>query len=300
MKVSGFTYMRNSFKYGYPVIESIKSVLPLCDEFIAVVGDSEDGTREAIEAIGSDKIRIIDTVWDNSLREGGKIFAQQTNIGLRAITGDWGFHLQSDEVIHEKDLDAIYKGMKDHLNNEAVEGFLFNFLHFIGDYKHIQTTRRFHRREIRIVRNRSDVYAYKDSQGFRIYPSEDAYQQNMNGRKLNVKFLDVPVFHYSACRNPDLMLGKAKQFLKYYRAEEKVEKYFEPYKTFDFTTIIDVLEDFNDSHPAVMREKIDNQNWEFTYDPSKSAFSFRHRMLHYIEKLTGWRIGEYKNYKIIR
>ena len=130
MKVSGFTYMRNSFKYGYPVIESIKSILPICDEFIAVIGDSDDGTREATQAIGSDKIRIIDTVWDDTMRHGGKIFAKQTNIGLKAITGDWGFHLQSDEVIHERDLDSIYKGMKDQLNNDKVEGFLFNFLPF--------------------------------------------------------------------------------------------------------------------------------------------------------------------------
>lgn len=299
MKVSGFTYMRNSFKYGYPVIESIKSILPICDEFVAVIGDSDDGTREAVEAIGSDKIRIIDTVWDDTMRHNGKIFAQQANIGLRAITGDWGFHIQSDEVIHEKDLDTICKGMKDQLNNDEVEGFLFNFLHFIGDYNHIQTTRRVHRREIRIVRNRKDIYPYKDSQGFRTYPSEEDYQKDKNSRKLKVKFLDVPVFHYSACRNPDLMLGKAKQFLKYYRPEEKVEKYFEPYKTFDFATIIDVLQDFKGSHPAVMKHKIDTKNWEFIYDPSKSTFSFRHRMLHYIEKITGWRIGEYKNYKII-
>jgi hypothetical protein len=93
MKVSGFTYMRNSFKYGYPVIESIKSILPICDEFIAVVGKSDDGTREAIVAIGSDKIRIIDTEWDDELIKGGKVFAQQANIGLKAVTGLFIFSL---------------------------------------------------------------------------------------------------------------------------------------------------------------------------------------------------------------
>jgi hypothetical protein len=189
--------------------------------------------------------------------------------------------------------------MEEHLNHKEVEGFLFDFIHFIGDYKHIQTTRRFHRREIRIIRNREDIYPYKDSQGFRSYTSEEDYQNNRNGRKLNVKLLNVPVFHYAASRNPDLMLGKIKQFYRHYRTEENVEKVFKDYKTFDFTTIIDVLEDFNDSHPAVMKKKIESQDWEFTYDPSKSTFSPRHRLLYHIEKLTGWRIGEYRNYKII-
>ena len=172
MRVSGFTYMRNSFKYGYPVIESIKSILPVCDEFIAVIGKSDDGTREAIEAIGSDKIRIIDTEWDDQLTKGGKVFAQQANIGLRAATGDWAFHIQSDEVFHEDELPEIQQAMLENLDNQQVEGFLFNFLHFIGDYKHIGTTRKWHRREIRIVRNNPNVYSYKDSQGFRAYPSQ--------------------------------------------------------------------------------------------------------------------------------
>jgi glycosyltransferase involved in cell wall biosynthesis len=299
MTVSGYTYMRNSFMYGYPVIESIQSVLPLCDEFIAVVGDSSDGTREAIEAIGSEKIRIIDTVWPDPIPKGGKTFAEQAYLGLRACKGDWAFHIQSDEVVHEKDFHTIRQAMEAHLNKEEVEGFLFDFLHFVGDYRHIQTTRRFHRREIRIVRNRNDIYPYKDSQGFRAYGSEEDYRLNRNGRKLKVKLLNVPVFHYSYCRNPDFMLGKVKQFFRHYRTEENVEKIFQSYKTFDFNTVIDVLEDFHDSHPAVMKEKIDSQDWEFVYDPSKSTFSFRHRMLHYLDKLTGWRPGEYRNYEIV-
>lgn len=291
--------MRNSFKYGYPVIESIKSILPICDEFIAVIGDSDDGTREAVEAIGSDKIKIIDTVWDEKLTKGGKVFAQQANVGLNAITGDWGFHIQSDEVIHERDLDMIQKAMMDNLEDGSVEGFLFNYLHFIGDYKHIGTTRKWHRREIRIVRNRGDVYSYRDSQGFRIYPSKEDYSNNKNSRKLKVKLLDAPVFHYSYCRNPDLLLGKVKSFTSFYKPKEEVEDQYQNYQTFDFSTVADILAPFNDSHPKVMQERIASQDWVYTPDPSKIALSPRRMFLHRIEKLTGWRIGEYKNYKII-
>jgi glycosyltransferase involved in cell wall biosynthesis len=300
MKVSGFTYMRNSFKYGYPVIESIKSILPICDEFIAVVGKSDDGTREAIAAIGSDKIRIIDTEWDDELIKGGKVFAQQANIGLKAVTGDWAFHIQSDEVFHENDLAEIKQAMADNLHKTEVEGFAFNFLHFIGDYKHIGTTRKWHRREIRIIRNDPSFYSYKDSQGFRSYSSLNDYKNETNSRKLNVKLLDARIFHYSYCRNPDLLLGKAKRFINYYQEEDKTEKQFAAYKTFDFETVADILAPFSESHPATMKETIENQDWVFTHNPNKIDLSPRRMILHRIEMITGWRIGEYKNYKLLK
>lgn len=300
MKVSGFTYMRNSFKYGYPVIESIKSVLPLCDEFIAVVGKSDDGTREAIEAIGSAKIRIIDTVWDDDLIKGGKVFAQQSNIGLKAVTGDWAFHIQSDEVFHEDDLAEIKKAMEDNLHNKKVEGFLFDFLHFIGDYKHRGTTRKWHRREIRIIRNDPSFYSYKDSQGFRSYPSLTDYENNTNSRKLHVKLLNARIFHYSYCRNPDLLLGKVKSFGSYYQPKEQVLENYKQYKTFDFGSIADILAPFEEAHPQVMKKTIAAQDWVFKHDPTRIDLSPRRMFLHKIEMLTGWRIGEYKNYKIIK
>jgi hypothetical protein len=34
MKVGGFTFVRNVVKYDYPVVESIRSILPVVDEFI--------------------------------------------------------------------------------------------------------------------------------------------------------------------------------------------------------------------------------------------------------------------------
>ena len=300
MKVSGFTYMRNSFKYGYPVIESIKSILPICDEFIAVVGKSDDGTREAIVAIGSDKIRIIDTEWDDELIKGGKVFAQQANIGLKAVTGDWAFHIQSDEVFHEKDLAEIKKAMETHLEDKKVEGFLFDFIHFIGDYKHRGTTRKWHRREIRIIRNDPSFYSYKDSQGFRSYPSLTDYQNETNSRKLNVKLLHARIFHYSYCRNPDLLLGKVKRFSSYYQPEEKTAEQYAAYKTFDFETVADILAPFEESHPATMEQTIKAQDWVFKPNPSKIDLSPRRMMLHRIEMVTGWRIGEYKNYKLLK
>lgn len=47
---------------GYPFLESIQSILSVVDEFVVVLGDSDDGSREAILELSSPKIKIIDTV----------------------------------------------------------------------------------------------------------------------------------------------------------------------------------------------------------------------------------------------
>ncbi len=98
MKVSGFTFVRNGVKYDYPFIESISSLLPVCDEVVVAVGQSEDDTLKRIQSLHSPKIRILETVWDESIRKGGTILSQQTNLALDQIDGDWGIYLQADEV----------------------------------------------------------------------------------------------------------------------------------------------------------------------------------------------------------
>src|SRR5215207_8727233 len=107
MTLSGFTFCRNMVRYDYPVVESIRSILPIVDEFVVNVGRCEDGTLELIRSIDSPKIRIVESVWDETLRKDGIIYSQQTNIALSHCAGDWAFYLQADEVIHEQDLPGI-------------------------------------------------------------------------------------------------------------------------------------------------------------------------------------------------
>ena len=63
MKISGFTIARNVEKLQYPILESINSILSICDEFIINIGDSEDNTLQLIEGISSPKIKIVKTKW---------------------------------------------------------------------------------------------------------------------------------------------------------------------------------------------------------------------------------------------
>lgn len=298
MKISGFTFVRNGFKYGYPFIPSIRSLLPLVDELIVVVGDSDDGTREAVAGLNDSRIRIIDVVWDETLRENGKIFALQSNIGLKRATGDWLFHLQVDEVLHEKDYPAIFEIIKKADALPEAEGILFPFYHFWGDFQHIRNTRKTHPFEIRAFKNKGVVRSYKDSQGFRRYSSEEAYEKGEEGIKLNVLKTTVPVFHYSYSRNPALMKKKAEYFNRFWHSDEWVKKHSAE-RSFDFNEV-DHLEYFAGAHPGYMKQVIEAKDWDFEYDPSRSNMSFKDRVMFLLNKITGKRLFEFENYKLVR
>ena len=288
MKVSGFTFIKNAVKYDFPLVESVKSILPLCDEFIVLHGDSDDNTRDLIDSINSPKIKVYDSVWDPNLKEGGLILSQQTNIALSKTTGDWCFYIQADEIVHEKYLPEIHKAMQTYLDEKKVEGLLFKYIHFYGSYRYVATSRQWYRNEIRIVRNNIGVKSYKDAQGFII-----------NDRKLKVKPLDSFIFHYGWVRPPETMQKKIKSFHSLWHSKDWINKNVSKEVEYDFSGM-DSLEVFNDSHPEVMIEWINKSNIKFNPPTEKIKMDLLRRVLDFIERISGFRIGEYKNYKIIK
>jgi hypothetical protein len=286
MKVSGFTFIRNAIKYDYPVVEAITSILPICDEFIVALGNSEDGTRELLEKINSHKIRIIDTVWDESLREGGKVLAVETDKALAAVSpdSDWCFYIQGDECIHEKYLPKIREAMLKWKDDKRVEGLLFHYLHFYGSYDYVGDSRNWYRNEVRIIRNDKQNASYKDAMGFR-----------KNGQKLHVKPVEAFVYHYGWVKPPKLQQAKQEVFHRLWHDEAWMKKNIPATAEFDYSQI-DSLAPFTGSHPAVMKDRIKAKNWRFSFDPSRKKQRLKLRILSLIEKLCGWRIGEYKNY----
>ncbi|MGN6647781.1 MAG: glycosyltransferase family 2 protein [Cytophaga sp.] len=289
MKVAGFTFIRNAIKYDYPIVEAITSILPVCDEFVVAVGSSEDETEKLILSIGSPKIKIIHTVWDESLREGGKVLAVETDKAMDAISDDvdWCFYIQGDEVVHEKYLPAIQEGMQKYALNKNVEGLLFKYEHFFGSYEYVGDAPSWYRREIRIVRKDPQIRSYKDAQGFR-----------KAGRKLFVKQIDAFVYHYGWVKNPHYQIEKAKSFSKYWHSDQWIESKIPEIEMFDYSEV-DSLKAFTGTHPQVMIPRITRQNWKFKFDFSKKKLSFKNKFKAIVESLTGWRIGEYKNYKKI-
>ena len=289
MKVSGFTFIRNAILYDYPIVEAITSILPVCDEFIVALGKSDDETYDLIQSISSPKIKIVYTVWDDNLRVGGSVLADETNKAFKAISPDtdWCFYIQGDEVIHEKYLPVIKLEMENHLSDKRVEGLLFNYLHFYGSYDYTGDSRKWYRREVRIVRNNPEIHSYLDAQGFRI-----------KNRHLAVKQIDASVYHYGWVKPPSVQQAKQKSFNKLWHSDDWVEKKIPSVNEFDYSSI-DSLTSFNGTHPEVMQPRIQAVNWKFSFDPTQKHLSFKQKFLRLVEKLTGWRVGEYKNYKII-
>lgn len=291
MKVVGFTFIRNAIKYDYPVEEAVRSILPLCDEVIVNVGNSDDGTENLIANIDPSKIKIFNSVWDESLMEGGRVLAVETNKAYEKIPADadWCIYIQADEVIHEKYYPVILSAMKKYNSDEKVEGLLFKYLHFYGSYDYVGDTRKWYSHEIRIIRKNKDIYSYRDAQGFR-----------KNERKLNVVEVDAYIYHYGWVKHPQYQMRKVLGFEKLYDNDSMANKISrEETDHFDYSNI-DSLTKFKGTHPTVMRDRIAKKNWTFEHDISRKKFTLKGRVLHWIEMATGKRLFDYRNYKLIR
>ncbi|BDC98057.1 glycosyltransferase family 2 protein [Persicobacter psychrovividus] len=307
MKISGFTFVRNTSQLFYPVLESIYSILDLVDEFVIAVGDSTDDTRELVASIKSDKIKIIDTVWDLPKFKRGE-FAHQTDIAKALCTGDWLFYIQGDEVVHEKYLPIIKDACQKYLGDEKVEGFLFNYKHFWGDYNHYMISHAWYPKEIRIIRNRPHIHSWKDAQSFRSIPEFDgeSYFAKEGSRKLNVIQLPVEMYHYGWVRPPHKMAQKNNSFHKTGQGQDDTQAM--AYE-FDYGPL-NQYPVFKDTHPATMQSHIEKFDWqdqlryEGSRDTNRAPYKhekLKYRMLTWVEQnfLGGNLIGGFKNYNII-
>jgi hypothetical protein len=296
MKVAGFTFVRNALKFDYPVVEAISSILPLCDEFVVAVGQSEDETLDLIKSISSPKIKIIETVWDDSMRKGGTVLAQETDKAFAAISTDvdWAFYIQADEVVHEKYHWVIQEAMQNYVADKNVEGLLFNYLHFYASYDFVADSYDWYRREVRIVRRAAPIYSYKDAQGFR---KKNNPSDSQSGKKLTVKLIDAWVYHYGWVKEPRIMQRKQEEFNKLWWDDAWVAAHVPKAAAFDYNAIT-MLHRFDGDHPTVMRQRIDSRNWSFDFDPAMNKYPLKIKLKKWLEKWTGWRVGEYRNYKM--
>lgn len=303
MKISGFTMVRNADKYYYPIKESILSVLPIVDEFIVALGDcdNDDKTREQIESINSNKIQIIDRIWNEKDFVDGKIFANETDCALSQCSGDWCFYLQADEVIHEKDLNLIKESCEKYIDTPIVDGLLFKYYHFFGDYNHYLPFHGWYKNEIRIVRNNTGIYSYKDAQSFR---------KNEN-KKLNVVEIDAHIYHYGWVRPPEIMQSKKKEQDSMHQGKIKTNTdYQEKSYEFEFGAL-GLIPVFPRTHPSVMSNLISKLSWKYKLNYSKKSKltrplmkheKIKYRLLSFFENnlLGGRNLGGFKNYILLK
>ncbi len=303
MLLSGFTMMRNATKLYYPALESIRSALPIVDEFVIALGrgDPDDDTGARIRALNDRRVRIIERTWDPSLYRDGRIFAHETTFALEQCRSTWCLYLQADEVLHEADLDTIVAYCRQYRDDPRVEGFLFDYYHFWGDYHHHLDTHGVCRREIRIVRNGIGAFSYLDAVSFRKPPNA----------KLRVVRIPVRVYHYGYVRPPELMVVKQRvQNAIHDGREVAIADASEgPGPAFDYGPLGE-LPLFTGTHPRVMASFIARHSWSDRLNFAKRRRSdpilhkhqrLRYRLLSWFERrytdnreLLGW-----KNHKLV-
>jgi glycosyltransferase involved in cell wall biosynthesis len=303
MLISGFSFARNADSLGYPVVESITSVLPVCDEFIIAVGkgDPDDTTRSIIAGINDPKIRIIDTEWNDIETLRSRIYSQQTNLALSRCSGTWCFYIQADEVIHERYLDAIRTACEHFTEHPAVDGFLFRYKHFWGDYDHYLVNHRWYPREIRILRNHSDIVSVGDAQSFRYG----------NGKKIPVVALDAEVFHYGHVRDPRKVAVRKKAVRRIYRgsSEETTQTLPASEPLFNYGSL-EKLPFYRGIYPTVMEKRIAKMDWKHllqyhgTSPVTLPHDRLKYRFLTFVEQKifrgSGREFWGYKPYRILR
>lgn len=286
MKVSGFTFIKNGVRLDYPFVEAIQSILPICDEVVVAVGASDDDTLEVVKNIDP-KIRVIETVWDESLREGGAVLAEETNKAFKAIDpeADWAFYIQGDEVIHEQYLDQVKSAMEAFKEDEKVDGLLFKYAHFYGSYDYIGASENWYRNEIRVIKNNPKIYSYRDAQGFR----------KDDNQKLNVKAIDAYMYHYGWVKKPEAMQQKQEEFNKLWHDDEWVAQNVVKADAFDYEAHVNLLKKFEGTHPQVMEARLKRLNWTFEYDISTKKRKLKDSFKFFLRNYLGLDFS-YKNY----
>jgi len=242
MRVSGFTIVQNIRKYNYPFLESIRSILPICDEFVVNVGYSEDDTLRQVESINDPKIKIIQTKWDRQ-EHPADLLAYQTNVALAECRGDWAFYLQADEVIHEADLLRIKQTMEKYLPDDKVDALRFKWLHFFGSYYRYRIDKGWYQKQDRIIRNNGQVESWGDAFSFR----------RKDGKPLVSRHTGAFLYHYGWV-NPGTVMTQKRARAEDLYSDQKLSE-TEKQQVYDYGDL-NRFPPYFGSHPAVMRDLV--------------------------------------------
>ena len=285
MKVSAFTFIKNGQILGYPFLESIQSILPIVDEFVINVGQSEDNTLDIIHSIKDKKIRIIESKWNNNMRNSGYVYGQQKMIAHYNCTGDWAFYIEGDEIYHEKDLEQIKNCMKAYLNDSNVEALVFDFNHFYGNANSLLNSPGWYRSEARIIKNSVRTYA-PDGLFWVVLDS------NKKGRYPKAKHTGVTCYHYGWVRSEKQMNLKSKKVQKYW-GKKPLE--------IDYSQMDQIIiKKFIGTHPKVVKDWLPKAHGLFKVDPGyqPTLKQKKHRIMIKLENFFGLELSK-KHYKLV-
>ena len=286
MKISAFTFIKNGHILGYPFIQSIQSVLPIVDEFVINVGESDDDTLFLIQSILSPKIRIIQSKWSQSMHDRGYVYGQQKMIAQFNCTGDWAFYIEGDEIYHENDLNQIKSAMQESFEDSNIEALAFDFYHFYGNENTYLDSPGWYRSEARIIKTSVRSYA-PDGLFWLVLDS------NKKGRYPRAKHTGVTCFHYGWVRSEDQMNLKSQQVQKYWGNS---------HANIDYSQIdSSILKQFKNSHPRVVQDWLPSNSGVFKADPSYKLTKKqkKHRIMLKFEIFFGIDFSK-KHYKLVK
>jgi len=286
--LSGFTIVRNAVKLDFPIIPAIRSVLEVCDEVVVNVGKSEDETRDLVASVRDPRVRILDSEWDFTKKN--EMLSHETLKAMAACHGRWGIYIQADEVLHEDGARILKDRTTAWDADERVEGLLVQYQHFYGGFDLVATNRRWYRREVRCIRLDRDIRPYQGAQGFRVGPTN---------RKIRARATDAVMFHYGWARPARAIKEKleiSKTIYPWSRersAQEQERGYLE---------WLPLLKPFTGSHPRAALDWVR----ERMIDPERKIGPRRFKPEHlrfylsdWIERLTGERVLEFRNYRLV-
>jgi hypothetical protein len=279
MSISAFTFIKNGEILGYPFIQSIKSVLSIVDEFIINVGDSEDNTLQLIQNIQSDKIRIINSKWNDKMKDRGYVYGQQKMIAQFNCTGDWAFYLEGDEVVHEDDLDKIKESCQKYINDDNVEAITFDYYHFYGNSNSYLDSPAWYRREARIIKN--SIRSYAPDGLFWL-----VLDKNKIGRYPKAIHSNAKIYHYGWVRSEEEMNLKSKKVQQYWNKK---------HKNIDYKEIDQyIIKEFKESHPEIIKDWLPKEKGIFQANPNYKLTKKekKHRIMIKLEKWFGLELSK--------
>jgi len=272
MLISGFTFIKNAQILGYPFIESIKSVLPIVDEFVVNVGKSEDDTLSLVKKINDPKIKIIESDWNEKMTDKGYVYGQQKMIAQFNCNGKWAFYIEADEIYHEKEIFRIRDAVSEIDKNKIIEALAFNFIHFYGNTNTYLDSPGWYRSEVRIIRNNIRTYA-PDGLFWLVLKT------NKIARYPFAKKIAVTCYHYGWVRGEDQMNLKS----------EKVQKYWnKTHSNISYENIDpSILRLFEGQHPKIMQTLLSQSKGLFKTNPNYriSSKQKKHRFMKAIENI---------------
>jgi glycosyltransferase involved in cell wall biosynthesis len=287
VSISGFTFIRNGVSLGFPFEASIRSLLPLVDEFVVAVGQGSDETLARIRAMADPKIRIIETRWNERMADRGFVYAQQKMIAQYSCTGDWAFYLEGDEVVHEAELAAIRASVERHHANAAVEALVFDYYHFYGTPQWIAISPGWYRRECRLIRNTIRSYA-PDGQYWLVT------HEHKRGRNPHAALANAHIYHYGWVRRNEAMQKKIDQISKYWAKEHAA---IVKYSRFDRRA----LKPFMGTHPQAVQQWLALEAEQIlAIDPNyrPTPKENKHHFMQQVETLTGLDFSR-KHFKLV-